>query len=211
MRFFIENPDYLIFKNRMIWVVQCRYTFVAQKQLSVMKKSDLPRQPSYFDTYINQVDDIELSEAFRQSVVAIDALDLNTLRAIGDQVYAPGKWTLRDLFQHLIDAERIFAYRALRFARNDKTALPGFNENFFAENAGANHRPWEDILGELRHVRESSMFLFHSFEQAALHRTGVMFNSELPVLAIAFTIVGHQIHHFRIMEERYFTMLKMKV
>ncbi len=173
-----------------------------------MKKSDVPRNPSYFDRYIDLVDNVELSEAFQQSLAAIDALDLKTLRTIGDQVYAPGKWTLRDLFQHLIDAERIFTYRALRFARTDKTALPGFDEQLFAENAAANRRPWEDILAELRNVRESSMFLFHSFEQAALYRTGLMFNSELPVLAIAFTIVGHQIHHFRIMEERYFPMLQ---
>ncbi len=176
-----------------------------------MKKSDVPRPPSYFDTYIDQVADIELSAAFQQSIAAIDALDLDTLRAIGDQVYAPGKWTLRDLFQHLIDGERIFAYRALRFARNDRTVLPGFDENLFAEYAGANGRPWEDILGELRHVRESSMFLFHSFEQAALRRSGVMFNSELPVLAIAFTIIGHQIHHFRIMEERYFPLVNVVI
>ena len=138
-----------------------------------MKKSDVFHQPTYFDTYIDQVPDIHLSEAFHQSMAAIDALDLEQLHAIGDQVDAPGKWTLRDLFQHLLDGERIFAYRALRFAR---------------------HR-----------------LLFQSFDETALRRIGVMFNSELPVLAIGFTIIGHQIHHFRIMEERYFTMLNTLV
>ncbi len=171
-----------------------------------MKKSDVPRNPSYFDTYINQVEDIELSAAFEQSVTALDTLDLEKIHAIGDRVYAPGKWTLRDIFQHITDCERVFAYRALRFARNDQTPLPGFDENLFAEMAGANQRSLEEILAELRNVRESSMYLFHSFEQAALHRTGLMFNSELPVLAIAFTIIGHQNHHLRIIEERYFPM-----
>ena len=176
-----------------------------------MKKSDVPRLPSYFDRYIDQVDDLDLAEAFQQSSAAMQALDLEKLQAIGDRVYAPGKWTLRDLFQHLIDGERIFGYRALRFARNDKTALPGFDENLFAENAGANRRPLEEILAEMHSVRESTRLLFHSFDEAALRRTGVMFNTELPVLAIGFTVVGHQIHHFRIMEERYFPMIKMVV
>lgn len=172
-----------------------------------MKKSAIPHRPTYFDTYMDQVPDVELSEAFQQSMATLDALDLAKLHAIGDHVYAPGKWTIRDIFQHITDCERVFAYRALRFARNDKTALPGFDENLFAEMAGANQRSLEEILAELRHVRESSMYLFHSFEQAALPRTGLMFNSELPVLAIAFTIIGHQNHHLRIMEERYFPLV----
>ena len=173
-----------------------------------MKKSAVPRNPSYYDTYIDQVDDIELSSAFQQSLAAIDALDLEKMRAIGDQVYAPGKWTIRDLFQHLIDGERVFAYRALRFGRNDQTALPGFDENLFAEYSVANHRPLEELVAELRSVRESSQWLFQSFDEAALRRTGVMFNTELPVLAIGFILVGHQNHHFRIMEERYFPLLQ---
>ncbi len=173
-----------------------------------MKKSALSWPPCYFDTYINQVDDVELSEAFQQSIAALDTLDLEKLHAIGHQVYAPGKWTLPDLFQHLIDTERVFSYRALRFARNDKTTLPGFDENLFADNAGANRRSIGDLLEELRSVRTSSMLLFQSFDDEALCRTGVAYQAELPVLAIGFILVGHQNHHFRVMEERYFPILE---
>lgn len=173
-----------------------------------MKKSDLTWQPSYFDTYIKKVDDVELSDALRQSLTDLDALDLDQLRELGDRVYAPGKWTARDIFQHLIDGERVFAYRALRFARNDKTALPGFDENLFAETSGANRRPVEQVIHELRLVRQSSLALFDSFDDAALRRTGMMAQSELPVLAVGFTIAGHQKHHFGILEERYFPLLK---
>ena len=173
-----------------------------------MKKSDISRNPSYFDRYIDQVDDIDLSEALRQSIAAIDALDFGKLQTLGDRVYAPGKWTLRDLMQHLIDCERIFNYRALRFARNDKTELPGFDEDRFAEYAGATRRPLEDIMRELRLVREGTIALFGSFDEAALRRTGIMFKSELPVLAVGFTIAGHQAHHFRVMEERYYPLLE---
>jgi len=173
-----------------------------------MKITDVPHAPTYFDTYISQVGDLDLSEALRRSLTAIDALDLEKLHAIGDQVYAPGKWTLKELFQHITDCERVFAYRALRFARNDKTELPGFDENLFAEFSGAKRRPIEEILAELRCVRESTKMLFDSFDEAALRRTGIMFKSELTVLAIGFTLVGHQNHHFRIMEERYFPMVQ---
>lgn len=173
-----------------------------------MKKSDVPRNPSYFDRYIDQVADVNLAEALRQSVADLDALDLNTLHALGDRVYAPGKWTIRDLLQHLTDCERIFQYRALRFARNDQTALPGFDENLFAEYSGATRRPLEEIMQELRIVREGTIALFQSFDEAALRRTGIMFKSELPVLAVGFTIAGHQIHHFKVMEERYFPLLE---
>ena len=173
-----------------------------------MKITDVSHPPTYFDTYINQVGDLHLSEAFRQSIAAIDSLDLKKLHAIGDQVYAPGKWTLKELFQHITDCERVFAYRALRFARNDKTELSGFDENLFAEFSGAERHPLEEILAELRCVRESTKMLFDSFDEAALRRTGIMFKSELTVLAIGFTLVGHQNHHFRIMEERYFPMLQ---
>ncbi len=172
-----------------------------------MKKSSVPRPASYFDTYINQVDDISLTAAFQQSIDALEAFDLDKLHALGDRVYAPGKWTLREVFQHITDCERVFAYRALRFARNDSTALPGFDENLFAEYAGANQRSLEAVLAELRSVRESSKLLFDSFDEAALRRTGMMYKATLPVLAVGFTLIGHQIHHFRILEERYFPML----
>ncbi len=172
-----------------------------------MKKSDVSWNPTYFDTYINKVADIELSEALAQSLADLNQLDVSALRALGDQVYAPGKWTVRDLIQHLSDCERVFAYRALRFARNDKTALPGFDENLYAEYSGANTRPLEQVLEELKLVRKSTIALFDTFEDAALRRTGVMFNSELPVLAFGYTIVGHQIHHFGILKERYLPLL----
>ncbi len=172
-----------------------------------MKINDIQRQPSYFDTYINQVEDLDLLDAFQKSIADLDALDLEKLHALGDQVYAPGKWTVRDLFQHILDTERVFSYRALRFARNDKTALPGYDENLFAENAGASARPLEEILAEMRLVRQSSLALFGSFSEEAMCRKGVVWKWELPVLAMGFILVGHQNHHFNVLRERYFPLL----
>ena len=172
-----------------------------------MKKSDLSWTPGYFDTYINKVPDIGLTEALAESLADLHSLDIARLRSLGDQVYAPGKWTVRDLIQHLSDCERVFAYRALRFARNDKTTLPGFDENLYAEHTGANTRPLEQVLEELKLVRKSTIALFDTFNEEALSRTGVMAKMELPVLALGFTIVGHQNHHLGILKERYFPLL----
>ena len=165
-------------------------------------------KPSYFGTYIDKVDDIDLSETFRRSIAAIDALDMDLLHRLVDQVYTPGKWTVRDIFQHIIDTERIFAYRALRFSRNDQTILPGFEEDEFSLHAEATRRPLEEIITEMRHVRQSSQMLFESMPESALYRSGIMFKSEVPVLAIGFTTIGHQVHHFGVMEERYFPLVK---
>jgi len=172
-----------------------------------MKKSDLSWNPTYFDSYISKVADVELAEALAESLAQLNHLDVNKLRSLGNQVYAPGKWTVRDIFQHLSDCERVFAYRALRFARNDKTELPGFDENLYAEHTGANTRPLEQVLEELKSIRKSTIALFDTFDDAALQRTGVMSDSELPVLALGFTVVGHQAHHFGILEERYLPLL----
>jgi len=172
-----------------------------------MKKTDLTWAPGYFDTYIGKVPDIDLCDAFNQSLTELHQLDVPALRALGDQVYAPSKWTVRDIIQHLSDCERVFSYRALRFARHDSTALPSFDENLFAETAGANNRPLEQVLEELKLIRASTIALFDTFDETAMRREGTMAGFTLPVLALGFTLVGHQTHHFGIIQERYMPLL----
>jgi uncharacterized damage-inducible protein DinB len=120
-----------------------------------------------------------------------------------DYRYAEGKWTIKDIIQHLIDSERIFSYRALRISRNDKTALPGFEENDYVANTNANGRNLQSLLTELAVVRQSTLSLFKSFTEEQLLRIGVASNSTVSVRAIAFIIIGHQKHHQRIFQERY--------
>lgn len=120
-----------------------------------------------------------------------------------DYRYAEGKWTIKDILLHLIDAERIFAYRALRFARNDKTELPGFEENSYVDEANANKRSIQDLLTELLVVRQASLSLFKSFSEEQLLRKGIASNHPISVRALGFIIVGHQNHHQRVFEERY--------
>jgi hypothetical protein len=174
----------------------------------VMKKSDINQAPNYFDTYINQVDDISIYDALKQSLSDLDSLDFEALDKLADYAYAEGKWTIKQVFQHIIDTERIMAYRALRFSRNDKTQLPGFDENLFADNANVKKRSLRSLILELKQVRKSSIAFFKSLDKKALKRTGIMFNSELSVLSVGFVIVGHQKHHLRVIKERYMSILR---
>jgi hypothetical protein len=163
--------------------------------------------PAYFDRYINLAPDVELGQALQQSLAAIDSFPLDKWKALGDNVYAPGKWTIKDILQHIIDTERIFSYRALRFARNDSTKLPGFEENDFAAAAGANSRTLDALVEELKTVRRSTILLYASFTDDMLKTMGATVAATISVLAIGFTIIGHQQHHINVLEERYYPLL----
>jgi uncharacterized damage-inducible protein DinB len=120
-----------------------------------------------------------------------------------DYRYAEGKWTIKEIIQHLIDCERVFSYRALRFSRNDKTPLPGFDEDSYNENTAGNFRSLQDLLTEMAVVRQSTLSLFKSFSQDQLLRIGNASDKEISVRAIGFIILGHQKHHQNIFQQRY--------
>ena len=117
--------------------------------------------------------------------------------------YAEGKWTIKEVLQHLIDGERIFCYRALRFARKDATPLPGFDENLFAETAKADKRNWDDLIEEFKAVRRSSELLFGSFDEEQLDASGISNNHSNYVLGFGYITVGHTLHHMKVIKERY--------
>jgi uncharacterized damage-inducible protein DinB len=173
-----------------------------------MKRSDINPMPAYFDRYINLVADIDINAAMQQSLEVAENFPMDKWKALGDRVYAEGKWSIKDIVQHITDTERIFAYRALRFARKDSTKLPGFEENDFAAAANANARSLEDLVEELKQVRRSTMLLFASFTDEMLQTTGATFSTTLSVLAVGFTLIGHQQHHLNVLEERYYPLLE---
>lgn len=171
-----------------------------------MKPTDLQPDefPAYFVNYLNQVsEEYTLIEELEISVHRFVKFVQNIPLDKFDYRYAEGKWTIKDIIQHLIDAERIFAYRALRFARNDKTELKGFEENDYVDEANANKRSIQDLLTELLVVRQATLSLFKSFSQEALLRKGIASNNSVSVRALGFAIIGHQNHHQRVFEERY--------
>ena len=117
--------------------------------------------------------------------------------------YAESKWSIKEILQHLIDAERIFAYRALRFARFDKTDLAGFEENSYVENSFCDDKNFDDLLEEFKVVRTCSKMLFKSFNVDILKNHGLANGNNMSVRAIAYVISGHQLHHLNVIKERY--------
>ena len=166
-------------------------------------RPDLSRVSQNFHGYINHVTEDELPEAFeKQSGSFIRFLD--TIPADKyDHRYGEDKWTIKEVIQHIIDAERIFAYRALRFARKDKTPLQGFDENAYAVTSKAAARNWDRLVEEFKVVRRSSELLFLSFDEEQLQSDGISSNSPNYVLGLGFILIGHAMHHQKIIKERY--------
>lgn len=117
--------------------------------------------------------------------------------------YAEGKWTIKEILIHLIDMERIYTYRALRFARNDQTALPGFDHLHYILFSGANDRDISSLLEELEATRQSTIMFLNGLTDEALLRSGMMHGNPVSVRALMYHIAGHELHHIEIIKERY--------
>ena len=117
--------------------------------------------------------------------------------------YAEGKWTIKETLIHITDVERIFAYRALRFARNDKTDLPGFEQDDYTPFYGASGRTLASIFGEYEAVRNATVAFFSSCEEEALTRSGLANKQNVSVRSLVYQIAGHELHHCNIIKERY--------
>jgi hypothetical protein len=163
--------------------------------------------PQYFERYINQVDDLELSQAFDNSIKQLDELDRDVLGKLDAKRYAPGKWTVKESIQHVIDWERVLSYRTLLFARQEGSTPQSVDGDLIATHMNADRRAIEDLIDELKVTRLSTKKLFESFDPKTLQYTGTNWKYEISVLAMGFTIIGHQIHHLKIIEERYHPLL----
>ena len=160
----------------------------------------------YFKRYVDQVPEEDLSTAFNNQLPVIKDLLSSITEEKSMYAYDTGKWTLKELLQHMIDTERIFNYRALAIARKEAASLPGFDENTYADNSNANSRPWQTLVDEFLVVRQSTRFLYDSFTEEMLASSGVASNNPLTVLALGFTTLGHFYHHKKVMEERYLSL-----
>lgn len=164
--------------------------------------------PEYFDRYIDLADDIEVIEGLELSLKELENAPIDKWKALGEQVYAPGKWTVKDILQHYIDTERVFSYRILCFARGEQQKMLPYDEDVYAANALANRRTLEDLLEELTLVRKSTILLYKSFTPEMLQNLGNGFGGmQYCPLALGFMLPGHQRWHFRVLEERYYPLL----
>ena len=158
----------------------------------------------YAQTYVNMIPDGHDPLALlRQQSGTLTSLLSPLTDAQALFRYAPEKWSIKEALVHIIDTERIFAYRALRISRGDQTSLPGFEQNDYVPNSGADARPLTDILREYDTVRAATISLFDSFTPDCYGRTGTASGGPLSVRALAYIIPGHEAHHIALFRERY--------
>ncbi|WP_422859824.1 DinB family protein [Flagellimonas sp. S174] len=157
----------------------------------------------YYGNYVNLAGDAPLLEALQNGQSDFQHFVLNIPEDKMDYAYDVGKWSISELLMHLIDAERVFQHRAFRFARNDKTSLPGFEQDDYVPESKAGERSKESIINEFLAVRASTIQLFGSFNEEAMKRIGTASGSQMSVRALGRVICGHQVHHFNILQERY--------
>jgi len=168
-----------------------------------MSHVDLSRVPEYYHKYINLAINHDLKTALEKHQTELLSFLKDIPKKKWNYRYAEGKWSIKEVIQHIIDAERVFTYRALCFARKDQTPLPGFDENIFAANSKADDRSKKDLLKELKTVQTSSVQLFDSFDDEQLDQPGVASEQPTYVKGLAYIVVGHALHHKKILEERY--------
>jgi hypothetical protein len=157
----------------------------------------------YYGTYIDRVPDGDVVETLKKQIPETLALIRSIPEATGDKRYAPGKWSVREVIGHLIDAERIFSYRALRFARGDATELQGFDENAYVANSPYSKVSLADLATELEHVRGATVRFFANLDEEAFGRRGSANGAEITVRALAFILAGHESHHMNVLRTRY--------
>jgi uncharacterized damage-inducible protein DinB len=168
-----------------------------------MNKPDTSEYVSYFGKYISLVPGDDIIAALGNQIENTGRLLRNLSESQGELRYAPGKWSIKEVIGHLIDSERIFAYRALRFARNDQTPLNSFDENNYVANSNYHLRKLADLADEFEVVRKANLHLLKNLDEEAWMRRGKANDNEISVRALAYVIAGHELHHLDIIRSRY--------
>lgn len=157
----------------------------------------------YYETYLRKTTNLTLKEGLHGNSERIISFLETIPKEKLEYRYAEGKWTIKEILLHIIDTERIFSYRALCIARQDKTSFPGFDQDTYVPPSKANERTLQSLLEEYKAVRHANIVLFDSFDNEMLMQTGTASNSAISVRAIGFILIGHENHHCDIIRERY--------
>ena len=159
--------------------------------------------PKYYESYVKLVDGDDIVGILEEQMESTSEFLSGIPEERGDHSYADGKWSIKEVLGHLIDCERIFAYRALTISRKDKADLPGFSENEYIDNGNYNERELSGIIEELRKVRESNLLLFKGMTDEMLDQVGRANNGNISVRAILYIIAGHGRHHIDFLKKHY--------
>ncbi|WP_369994894.1 DinB family protein [Winogradskyella sp.] len=157
----------------------------------------------YYEGYINKATSIGIKEGLQTNLKEIMDFLSKLPKEKEDYAYAKGKWTVKDILLHIIDAERVFAYRALRIGRGDETPLAGFEQDDYVEQGKAANRSFESLIEEYESVRKATISLFKSFDDKTLLLMGKASGSSVSVRALGYIITGHENHHMQVIKERY--------
>lgn len=163
----------------------------------------LDTAPLYFHTYINRVEEGDILEILRSQIKEVRDFFTAIPEEKWEYAYAEGKWTLKELLGHLIDTERVFGYRGLRFSRKDAIDIPGFDENLFVANGGFNERSSESLMEEFELCRRSNLLMLENLPEGGFELLGSANSLLSSVGAIAWILAGHPIHHIGVVKERY--------
>jgi hypothetical protein len=170
----------------------------------VIRKPESVEYVPYYDRYISLVPGNDILTTLAQQLPETVGLFSARNEREGEFRYAPGKWSAKEVLGHLIDSERIFAYRALRISRSDLTPIEGFEQDDYVRNGPFGHCRLSDLVEEFTHVRKATLWLFRNLDEAAWMRRGVANQNEISVRALAYIIAGHELHHRKILQEKYF-------
>ena len=165
-----------------------------------------PNPDEYPEWFAGEINPVAYNDLIPDLYISHD-ITRTFLSSLGDEQlhyrYAEGKWTIKEMWQHVIDVERVLTYRALRWSRNDNNVLHGFDHLAWVHNSNANNRNWQDILDEYSDVRKASTRLFKSFDMGMIMRRGTAGKSTLTVRAVGFLLLGHELHHANTIREKY--------
>lgn len=159
--------------------------------------------PEYYQRYIGLLEGEDLLSILSELNREISDTLNSFPQSKGNYSYAAGKWTVKEVIGHMMDTDRILAYRALAIARGEKQPLPSFDQDEYVNNGNFNERNLLDIIYEYRLVRESNILLYKSFDESVLSRRGIAAGNEISVNSLFWIIAGHQKHHLKILKEKY--------
>lgn len=173
-----------------------------------MEKPETKENPAFLEYVYKLNEGAELTEALQLSLKAINDIDIAQFKRIGLKTYKKDKWTIHKIVQHLIDWERIWCFRTILFARGEGSIPDAHDQEIMGKNSNADELSIEQLVNELRIVRQSTIMMFESFNKKILKTNCKFFEYEMPLYAIGLTITAHQIHHFNIIKERYIPLDK---
>ena len=169
-----------------------------------MMKPNAGEYATYYDQYISLLSEEDIMKILEYQMNSSEKFLKSISGDKGNYFYAEGKWTVKIVIGHIIDVERVMAYRALSFSRGEKQSLPGFEQDDYIANGNYNERSIDDLANEFKAVRNANLFMFRNFSEEMLKRSGIASDNKVTVLALLYIIAGHERHHINILKGKYF-------